>query len=133
MQLDPDRITQAMLQLAANAATYGDPGRGRIELGSARDDRRGSSRAVLGAGFFGPGIRLEDQERIFQRFQRGSSARGRGQGGSGLGLAIVASIAAAHGGRVTVDSRPGHGATFTIVLPPRVQTNPASPHRKAAA
>jgi signal transduction histidine kinase len=120
--LDADRVTQAMLQLAANAVAHGEPGAGRIELGSAFGDEAGADAGAertvrFWVRDFGPGIRPEDQERIFERFQRGSSTRGRGPGGSGLGLAIVASIAAAHGGRVEVDSTPGAGATFTIILP----------------
>jgi signal transduction histidine kinase len=65
----------------------------------------------------GAGIPVEDQQRIFERFARGRLTR-RDPSGSGLGLAIVKAIAEAHGGRVTVDSRPGEGATFTITLPP---------------
>jgi signal transduction histidine kinase len=112
--LDPDRITQAMLQLAANAVAHGEARGGRIELGSALD---GTDRVRFWVRDFGPGIPLDAQERIFERFQRVLSTRGRGPGGSGLGLAIVSSIAAAHGGSVTVDSVPGNGATFTITLP----------------
>jgi signal transduction histidine kinase len=59
----------------------------------------------------------EDAERIFERFGRAASAAGRSDEGSGLGLAIVTAIAEAHGGRVVLDSSPGHGATFTLVLP----------------
>ncbi|MFF1633369.1 ATP-binding protein [Leifsonia sp. NPDC058248] len=113
-ELDADRITQAMLQLAANAVAHGQAGGGRIELGSMRS---GTDRLRFWVRDFGPGIPVDAQARIFERFQRGSSEHGRGPGGSGLGLAIVASIAAAHGGFVTVDSEPGQGATFTIELP----------------
>jgi signal transduction histidine kinase len=73
----------------------------------------------------GCGIAAEDQERIFERFARGQGslhtavgeeARPRPEG-SGLGLAIVKSIAQAHGGRVWVESVPGHGSLFTLELP----------------
>lgn len=113
-ELDADRITQATLQLAANAVAHGQPGDGRIELGS---ERSGTDRLRFWVRDFGPGIPVDAHGRIFERFQRGSSEEGRGPGGSGLGLAIVASIAAAHRGFVTVDSEPGHGATFTIDIP----------------
>jgi signal transduction histidine kinase len=69
----------------------------------------------------GPGIAAEDRERIFERFARGGSGRRRSEG-AGLGLAIVRSIAEAHGGYVTLFSHPGEGATFTIVLPVRPGT-----------
>ncbi|WP_431278203.1 sensor histidine kinase [Leifsonia poae] len=128
VDLDADRITQAMLQLAANAVAYGESAGGGIELGSALDGEH----VRFWVRDFGPGIPLDAQERIFERFQRGPSTRGRGPGGSGLGLAIVSTMAAAHGGHVTVDSRPGEGATFTIVLPVTSATaNPASPSTAA--
>jgi two-component system, OmpR family, sensor kinase len=122
IEVDGDRVTQAVLQLAANAVTHGRPGDARIELGSVRDGET----VRFWVRDFGPGIPREAQTRIFERFQRGPETTGRGAGGSGLGLAIVASIAAAHGGRVDVDSVPGSGATFTIVLPatPRSKGTP---------
>jgi signal transduction histidine kinase len=64
----------------------------------------------------GPGVPIEDRERIFERFYRGRSARPRSEG-AGLGLSIVRAIAEAHGGRVELVSQPGRGATFTIIVP----------------
>jgi signal transduction histidine kinase len=65
----------------------------------------------------GPGIRPEDQSRVFERFWRSDKARSREAGGSGLGLAIVAQIVGAHGGAVRLFSEPGEGSTFVIWLP----------------
>jgi signal transduction histidine kinase len=65
----------------------------------------------------GPGISLEDQQRIFERFTRLQPDRSRQNGGSGLGLAIAQAIAHRHGGEIRVASEPGHGATFTALLP----------------
>lgn len=113
IDVDADRVTQAMLQLAANAVAHGEPGDGRIELGSAMD----ATTVRFWVRDFGPGVAREAQSRIFDRFQRGPEIRGRGAGGSGLGLAIVANIAAAHGGKAMVESEPGSGATFSILLP----------------
>jgi signal transduction histidine kinase len=62
----------------------------------------------------GPGVAAEDRERIFERFWR-ARAGARGEG-AGLGLAIVAQIAAAHGGTITVDDAPGGGAVFALRL-----------------
>ena len=65
----------------------------------------------------GPGIPQADQGRLFERFFRVEKARSRELGGTGLGLAIVKHIAQAHGGSVSVESTPGMGSTFRIMLP----------------
>ena len=108
---DRQRLTQAMMGLAQNAVQHTADG-DAIELGSARNGRE----ARLWVRDSGPGIAPRDQERVFERFAR-ASARARRSEGSGLGLAIVRAIAEAHHGRVELDSRIGHGATFTLVLP----------------
>jgi signal transduction histidine kinase len=108
---DRQRLTQALIQLAQNAAahtTEGDP----IALGSVL--RNGEAR--LWVQDSGPGIPPEEQERIFRRFSRGRAGR-LGSESAGLGLSIVRAIAEAHHGRVDVESRPGTGATFTVVIP----------------
>jgi signal transduction histidine kinase len=105
---DRHRLTQAVMQLAQNAASYSE---GRIELSSSV----GGGEARFSVRDHGPGIPLKDQRAIFERFRRGTSIR-RTEG-AGLGLAIVKAIAEAHRGRVEVDSRPGKGATFTVVIP----------------
>ena len=107
---DEQRLTQALLQLTANAVKYGRPG-DTIAIGG----RTEGSRVRLWVRDTGPGIAPEDQERIFARFGRANT--GRGEEGSGLGLAIVSAIAAAHGGRVVVSSTLGQGATFVLELP----------------
>ena len=77
----------------------------------------------------GPGVAPDDQERIFERFARGSEER-RSEG-AGLGLTIVRPIAEAHGGVVRVDSAPGRGATFILELPARPPAAaPATPHEQ---
>jgi signal transduction histidine kinase len=106
---DRQRLTQAVMQLARNAVQHTEEG---AEIGI------GSAASPVEARFWvrdtGRGVAAEDQERIFERFERGSNASGEG---AGLGLAIVTAIARAHGGRVGLeDSRDG-GATFTIVVP----------------
>ena len=107
IDIDEQRMTQAMLQLAANAAKF-SPAGSLIRLGVSVDrDVR------LWVTDEGPGIPEDRQEEIFERFGRADST----VEGSGLGLPIVAAIAAAHGGRVEVDSAPGRGSTFTIIIP----------------
>lgn len=108
--IDPQRITQALLQLAANAVKFSDPG-STVTIGSRLED--GS--LVLWVQDQGVGIAPEDQARIFDRFVRGTA--GHQVEGSGLGLSIVAAIAAGHDGEVRVDSAPGLGSRFTLVLP----------------
>ena len=65
----------------------------------------------------GQGLTPDQATRVFERFYRTDAARSRAQGGTGLGLSIVAAIAEAHGGTVEVDSTPGEGSTFRMLLP----------------
>ncbi len=114
---DPQRLTQAWLQLAANAVRFSDPG-SPIEIGS--DLTGGTLR--LWVRDEGVGVPHADRERIFTRFARADRSRS----GAGLGLPIVAAIAQSHGGRVELDSREGAGSTFTIVLPTEAEEWPPS-------
>jgi two-component system OmpR family sensor kinase len=120
---DAQRLTQALLQLADNAVRHTSP-EDEIGIGAEVDDQ---AQVRLWVRDTGCGVRPEDAHRIFERFGRSSS--GRGDDGSGLGLAIVSAITAAHGGRVTLDSVVGRGATFTLVLPTRalIELDPPGP------
>lgn len=111
VSLDADRITQAVLQLADNAAKY-TPDGSPIVIGMSQP----GTEVHFWVADRGPGIPPESQERIFQRFGRVDS--GRGVHGSGLGLSIVDAIAAAHGGRVTLASSP-LGSRFAVEIPLR--------------
>jgi signal transduction histidine kinase len=105
---DPQRMTQALLQLASNAVRHTDED-DLIAVGSAADP----TSVTFWVRDTGDGIDPADQARIFERFRRGN-AEGEG---SGLGLAIVRAIAQAHGGDVAVTSALGEGATFSITIP----------------
>jgi two-component system OmpR family sensor kinase len=115
LESDPDRLAQAVRNLARNAIehTAQDTGLVRLEVDVAA---RGRVRfAVLDDG---PGVPLGERERIFERFHRVDDGRSRAAGGTGLGLAIVRAIAEAHGGTVLVTDRDGQpGAHVELVLP----------------
>lgn len=123
-ELDAQRITQAVVQLAANAVRHSSEG-STIAIGSAIDPD-GTCRFWVRDE--GEGISPDDQPRIFDRFHRGT-ARADGEG-SGIGLSIVAAIAAAHGGTVSVLSALGAGATFTVTVPTRPGTRDDAPERR---
>lgn len=108
-QWDRTRIEQVTSNLVGNALKYGN-GQPIDVFAGARDGR-----AVLIVRDRGIGIAPEDQQRIFQRFERAVSSRHFG--GLGLGLWIVRQIVDAHGGAIAVESRPGKGAEFAVHLP----------------
>ena len=116
-QIDEQRITQAMLELAQNAVKHTDED-DEIGLG-ALVDQRGVRLWVRDTG---PGVDDEHKTRIFDRFHR-ASARVDDEG-FGLGLSIVSGIARAHGGMVLVEDAPGGGALFILVLPHRRKDEP---------
>jgi two-component system OmpR family sensor kinase len=109
--LDPQRITQAVVALADNACRHTRPG-DRIGVGS----QLTSGWLRFWVSDSGPGVVPADRARIFERFARGTASGPRSEG-AGLGLSIVRAIAVAHGGQVLLDSVPGRGATFTVVIP----------------
>lgn len=108
---DRQRLTQAVMNLARNALEHTPP-TARVALGS----RLIGDRALIWVRDDGPGIPEGDRERIFGRFSRGASGK-RNAHGAGLGLAITAAIAAAHDGRVELQTELGEGSQFTIVIP----------------
>ncbi len=107
-----DRLRELLLNLVDNAIKYTPPG-GNITLAVWRSGEWGEM-AVTDTGI---GIPVAEQERIFDRFYRVDKARSRAAGGTGLGLAIARAIVTAHGGRISVDSRPNQGSTFLVQLP----------------
>lgn len=106
--VDPQRLTQALLQLCVNAVRFSEPG-SRISIGS----RVEHSSVSLWVRDEGNGVAEENFEKIFGRFERLNPE----VEGSGLGLPIVTSIAVAHAGRVQIASALGQGTTVSLVLP----------------
>ncbi len=119
---DPARIAQALAAILENAVTFAPDSTVTIEASSATSGgRQWLTIAVTDAG---PGIKPEEQERVFDRFYRGSLAELGHVPGSGLGLSIAQTIMATHGGKITLDSQPGRGSTFTLWLPAAPDTGP---------
>ncbi|MCZ9635129.1 sensor histidine kinase [Rhodococcus sp. BH5] len=129
--LDAERITQAMLQYAANAVSHTSE-ESQIRLGSkfiGNGDQRILSIWISDEG---PGVRSEDVPLIFERFQCGPAAHRTAssqRSGAGLGLAIVRAIADAHHGSAWIRSVHGEGATFGLNIPTPVPDTPDLPQR----
>lgn len=120
-EIDAGRIEQVFTNLLLNALQHGEVPALKIQI-----------KATLVGGCLcvsfsdnGPGIPLEDQAHIFERFYRVHKHRAREVGGTGLGLSIVKNIVLAHGGSVSLASIPGEGAAFLVNLP---KTQTAEPH-----
>jgi two-component system phosphate regulon sensor histidine kinase PhoR len=110
--VDADAMTQALVNLLDNAVKYSGASR-EITLRLGQHDEW----VTVAVSDNGIGIPEEDREKVFERFHRVSTGLVHDVKGSGLGLAIVKHIVEAHGGKVTIESRPGRGTTFTIHLP----------------
>ncbi|MFN5162147.1 MAG: two-component system sensor histidine kinase RppB [Cyanobacteriota bacterium] len=105
-------LSRLVINLLSNAIQHTPVG-GRIGVALEQSGRE----VRLSIRDSGPGIPAVEQQRIFDRFSRLDSARSRQQGGTGLGLAIAQAIAHRHGGGITVQSAPGRGSSFCVVLP----------------
>jgi signal transduction histidine kinase len=109
--VDRQRLTQAIMNLVQNAIRHTQEG-DMITLGSSVKENY----AYIWVRDTGEGIAPDDQARIFERFARATRSDSVFEG-HGLGLAIVSAIVDAHGGWVELESLPGHGSTFTLVMP----------------
>ncbi|GAC1554563.1 MAG: ATP-binding protein [Ktedonobacteraceae bacterium] len=109
---DAARLIQVIMSLVDNALTYTNAG-GTVTLSV----KTTKTHALLIVRDTGIGIAPKDQVHIFERFYRADPGRSRAAGGSGLGLSIVDWVVRVHEGTVSVESRPGQGSTFTVVLP----------------
>ena len=107
-------LEQAIMNLVDNAIKYSEPGK-TVQVAVSRENDELAIQVIDQ----GCGVPKEHLNRIFERFYRVDKARSRKIGGTGLGLSIVKHIAHAHAGRVSVESSPGRGSTFTIHIPAR--------------
>jgi two-component system phosphate regulon sensor histidine kinase PhoR len=112
VKINPPLIEQALVNLLDNAIKYSEPGK---EVHVDVEDKE--KEILIHVHDQGCGIERIHLDRLFERFYRVDKARSRKLGGTGLGLAIVKHIMQAHGGSVSVKSRPGLGSTFTLHLP----------------
>jgi signal transduction histidine kinase len=112
IRADREALARALWNLLENAVKYSEAGT-PVHVFARRQDHS----VLLGVRDHGMGIPRAEQRRIFQKFVRGSKATRSGVRGVGVGLALVARIVEAHGGSVRLESEPGHGSTFTMVLP----------------
>mgnify|MGYP000283039539 CR=1 FL=1 len=119
---DAKRVEQVLIHLVGNAFKFTD--RGRIWLRA-----KAEPGVVIEVGDTGPGISEEVAGRIFDAFVQGDGSLRRKQGGAGLGLAVSCRLAAAMGGRLTLDSAPGRGSVFTLRLPLEQEAENLREHR----
>ena len=112
---DERRLAQSLYNLVGNAIKFTDAGEVRIEV-----EAKGNS-LKFSVQDTGPGIDETDQAKIFQEFQQVDNSITKAKGGAGLGLAIVKRIVEMHDGRIWIDSRLGHGATFSFLVPARLE------------
>lgn len=114
---DPRRIRQILLNFVSNALKFS--GRGKVEVtvwcqSAGQPDR---TEVIFAVTDEGPGISPEEQQKLFKRFERGAAARGRRVPGTGLGLALCKGYAEKMGGRIWLESEPGHGSCFYFSAP----------------
>jgi two-component system phosphate regulon sensor histidine kinase PhoR len=123
---DRDELIRALENLVENALKYGAAGK-RVDVTLVRGQTRaGAAEARLAVRDYGPGIAPEHVPRLTERFYRVDVSDSRAQGGTGLGLALVKHVLNRHGGRLSIESVPGAGATFTMQMPLH-PANPAQP------
>ena len=108
---DEQRLSQVLLNLVGNAIKFTDRGEVRVEA------RCNDGQFLITVRDTGPGIPLDEQQRIFEEFHQVDGSSTRAKGGTGLGSAIAKQIVEMHGGSIWVESTLGQGAVFHLKLP----------------
>ena len=120
VSIDPEAIAQAVVNLLNNATKYSENTK-KIEVAVVARDNH----IAIEVADHGIGIPRSEQQKIFEKFYRVSTALVHNTKGSGLGLALVKHVVEAHKGQVLVDSEPGRGSRFVILIPiPKAETAP---------
>jgi signal transduction histidine kinase len=114
IEADSDRLIQIVTNLLDNASKY-SPAEATIELSMKPND----DSVLIRVKDDGMGIPEEEQDRIFERFERGSHVDVGRQRGLGLGLSLVSLLVSLHGGKIELKSKPGSGTEVTVTLPRR--------------
>jgi signal transduction histidine kinase len=113
---DARKLKQVVVNLLSNAVKF-TPGGGSVRLEARRIEKDGQALAELRVSDTGVGIPPEDQALVFEEFRQAGGDYLRKAEGTGLGLALARRFVELHGGSIRVDSRPGEGTTFTVLLP----------------
>ena len=117
---DAMRIRQIFINLLSNAAKFTDEGTITVEAQNQKSPD-GRTEIMIRVTDTGPGISVEDQEKLFKAFSQVDGSATRKSGGTGLGLSICSNLVQLHGGRIGITSEAGHGSTFWFTLPPYQQ------------
>ena len=112
VEVDKEALSQALINLVNNAIKYS-----RDDKFIGIEARRDGDRILVSVMDRGIGIAKSEQKKIFEKFYRAEDSLVHETKGSGLGLSLVRHIMEAHGGSVELESAPGNGSTFTLVLP----------------
>lgn len=118
-ETDAGKLQQILFNFLSNAIKF-SPDEGTVTMQAELDDEhpgRGVANLRLSVKDEGPGIAPEDHERVFEKFSQVDASATRAHGGTGLGLTISKELAQLLGGTIELDSAPGQGATFTLVIP----------------
>lgn len=124
MLADPRRLKQILVNLLSNAVKFTLDG-GTVSLSAEFDETAGE--AIFRVADTGIGISEADQKKVFESFTQIDSQLSRQHAGTGLGLALVKRLAELHQGTVSLSSRLGHGSTFTVRLPRRLEEAQMAP------
>jgi signal transduction histidine kinase/HAMP domain-containing protein len=127
VNVEPDRITQVLVNLLTNATEYCSEG-ATIKVTAASV----GSEVEIAVSDDGPGIPRDQLDHVFDRFTRGEAGLTQRVGGTGLGLAIAKSLIELHGGAIGVTSKEGDGTTFRIVIPALPDREPVEEPAAAA-
>jgi len=123
VETDPGKVQQIIFNFLSNAVKFTPEG-GRIELGAAavRDEQGEPTGVRIRVADTGPGIAMEHHETVFEKFRQIDDSHTKQFGGTGLGLAISRELARLIDARIELDSDVGQGATFTLVLPLKLES-----------